>query len=87
MAAAAAPTAAAPETTGTVPNGPSAPAEAKTLPNWILHGVRGRHALVENSHGEDPDNISARPTKQNRAFGRLTRDRDSHSRRDKKVDS
>jgi hypothetical protein len=40
MAAAAAPTAAAPETTGTVPNGPSAPAEAKILPNWILHRTR-----------------------------------------------
>jgi hypothetical protein len=52
MAAAAAPAAAAPETTGTVPNGPSAPAEAKILPNWILHGVRGRHALVENSRGD-----------------------------------
>jgi hypothetical protein len=52
MAAAAAPAAAPPETTGTVPNGPSAPAEAKTLPNWILHGVRGRHALVENSRGD-----------------------------------
>jgi hypothetical protein len=50
--AAAAPAAAPPETTGTVPNGPSAPAEAKILPNWILHGVRGRHALVENSHGD-----------------------------------
>jgi hypothetical protein len=47
-----APAAAAPETTGTVPNSPSAPAEAKILPNWILHGVRGRHALVENSHGD-----------------------------------
>ena len=52
MAAAGAPTAAAPEITGTVPNSPSAPAEAKILPNWILHGVRGRHALVENSHGD-----------------------------------
>jgi hypothetical protein len=52
MAAAAAPAAAAPEITGTVPNSPSAPAEAKILPNWILHGVRGRHALVENSHGD-----------------------------------
>jgi len=52
MAAAAAPTAAAPETTGTVPNTASAPAEAKILPNWILHGVRGRHALVENSQGD-----------------------------------
>jgi uncharacterized membrane protein YccC len=51
-AAAAAPTAAAPETTGTVPKSPSAPAEAKILPNWILHDVRGRHALVENSHGD-----------------------------------
>jgi hypothetical protein len=50
--AAAAPAAAAPEITGTVPNGPSAPPEAKILPNWILHGVRGRHALVENRHGE-----------------------------------
>ena len=50
--AAAASAAAAPEITGTVPNGPSAPAEAKILPNWILHGVRGRHALVENSHGD-----------------------------------
>ncbi len=52
VAAAAAPAAAAPEITGTVPNGPSAPAEAKVLPNWILHGVRGRHALVENRHGD-----------------------------------
>ena len=53
MAAAAAPTAAAPQTTGTVPNSPPAPAEAKILPNWgSLHGVRGRHALVENSHGD-----------------------------------
>jgi hypothetical protein len=52
VAAAAAPAAAAPEITGTVPNGPSAPAEAKILPNWILHGVRGRHALVENRHGD-----------------------------------
>jgi hypothetical protein len=32
--------AAAPEITGTVPN-TSARAEAKILPNWILHGVRG----------------------------------------------
>lgn len=52
VAAAAAPAAAAPEITGTVPNSPSAPTEAKILPNWILHGVRGRHALVENSHGD-----------------------------------
>jgi len=52
MAAAAAPATAAPETTGTVPNGPSAPAEAKILPNWILHGVRGNRALVENRHGD-----------------------------------
>jgi hypothetical protein len=52
MAAVAAPAAAAPEITGTVPNSPSAPAEAKILPNWILHGVRGRHALVENRHGD-----------------------------------
>ena len=52
VAAAAAPAAAAPEITGTVPNGPSAPAEAKILPNWILHGVRGRHALVENRQGD-----------------------------------
>ena len=52
MATAIAPAAAAPETTGTVPNSPSASAEAKILPNWILHGVRGRHALVENSHGD-----------------------------------
>jgi hypothetical protein len=52
MAAAAAPAAAAPETTGTVANSPSVQAEAKILPNWILHGVRGRHALVENSHGD-----------------------------------
>src|SRR5262249_25555017 len=44
--------AAAPEITGTVPHSPSAPAEAKILPNWILHGVRGRHALVENRHGD-----------------------------------
>jgi hypothetical protein len=42
---------AAPEITGTVPN-TSARAEAKILPNWILHGVRGRHALVENSDGD-----------------------------------
>jgi len=52
LAAAAASTAAASETTGTVPNSPSASAEGKILPNWILHGVRGRHALVENSHGD-----------------------------------
>jgi hypothetical protein len=52
MATAIAPAVAAPETTGTVPNSPSAPAEAKILPNWILHGVRGRRALVENSHGD-----------------------------------
>jgi hypothetical protein len=52
VAAAAAPAAAAPEITGTVPNSPSAPTKAKILPNWILHGVRGRHALVENSHGD-----------------------------------
>jgi hypothetical protein len=52
MATAIAPAAAAPETTGTVPNSSSTPAEAKILPNWILHGVRGRHALVENSHGD-----------------------------------
>src|SRR5215471_15454958 len=51
IAAAAAPAAAAPEITGTVPN-TSARAEAKILPNWILHGVRGRHALVENSQGD-----------------------------------
>jgi hypothetical protein len=51
-AAAAAPAAAAPEITGTVPNSPSASREAKILPNWILHGVRGRHALVENRHGD-----------------------------------
>jgi hypothetical protein len=44
--------AAAAEITGTVPNSRSAPAEAKILPNWILHGVRGRHALVENSQGD-----------------------------------
>jgi hypothetical protein len=44
--------AAGPETTGTVPNSPSAPAEAKILPNWILHGVRGNRALVENRHGD-----------------------------------
>src|SRR5439155_16661468 len=50
LAAAAAPAAAAPEITGTVPNSPSA--EAKILPNWILHGVRGRHALVENRRGD-----------------------------------
>ena len=42
---------AASEITGTVPN-TSAPVKAKILPNWILHGVRGRHALVENSHGD-----------------------------------
>src|SRR5215471_5700641 len=47
-----APAAAAPEITGTVPNSRSASAEAKILPNWILHGVRGRHALVENSQGD-----------------------------------
>jgi hypothetical protein len=52
MAAAAAPAAAAPEITGTVPNSASAPAEAKILPNWSLHGVRGRHALVENRRGD-----------------------------------
>jgi hypothetical protein len=52
MAAAAALAAAAPEITGTVPNSASASAEAKILPNWILHGVRGRHALVENRHGD-----------------------------------
>jgi hypothetical protein len=52
MAAAAAPAVAAPEITGTVPNSHSAPAEAKILPNWLLHGVRGRHALVENSQGD-----------------------------------
>jgi hypothetical protein len=46
------PAGAAPEITGTVPNSPAAPAEAKILPNWILHGVRGRHALVENRHGD-----------------------------------
>ena len=57
LAAAAASTAAASETTGTVPNSPSASAEGKILPNWILHGVRGRHALVENSHG-DPFEIT-----------------------------
>ena len=34
------------------PKSPSAPAEAKILPNWILHDVRGGHALVENSHGD-----------------------------------
>ena len=44
--------AAGPETTGTVPNAPSALAEAKILPNWILHGVRGNRALVENRHGD-----------------------------------
>jgi len=52
VAAAAAPAAAATEITGTVRSSPSAPAEAKILPNWILHGVRGRHALVENRHGD-----------------------------------
>lgn len=53
MAAAATPAAKAPETTGTVLNSPSALAEAKILPNWILHGVRGgRYALVENRHGD-----------------------------------
>src|SRR5262249_49642599 len=56
IAAAAAPAAAAPEITGTVPN-TSARAEAKIPPNWILHGVRGRHALVENSQG-DPFEIT-----------------------------
>jgi hypothetical protein len=50
MAAAAAPAAPAPEITGTVRA--SATAEPKILPNWILHGVRGRHALVENRHGD-----------------------------------
>ena len=44
--------AAGPETTGTVPNAPSALAEAKILANWILHGVRGNRALVENRHGD-----------------------------------
>jgi hypothetical protein len=44
--------AAAAEITGTVPNSSSHPAEAKVLPDWILHGVRGRHALVENRHGD-----------------------------------
>jgi hypothetical protein len=44
--------AAAAEITGTVPNSSSAPAEAKVLPDWILHGVRGRHALVENGDGD-----------------------------------
>ena len=44
--------AAAAEITGTVPNSSSAPAEAKVLPDWILHGVRGRHALVENGNGD-----------------------------------
>jgi hypothetical protein len=53
MAAAAAPAAAAPETTGTLSkSSPSTAAEAKILPNWILHGVRGRHALVENRRGD-----------------------------------
>ena len=52
IGAAVAPAAAASETTGTIPNGPSAPAETKILPNWILHGVRGRHALVENRQGD-----------------------------------
>jgi hypothetical protein len=52
LAAPAAPAAGATEITGTVPSSPSAPAEAKILPNWILHGVRGRHALVENRHGD-----------------------------------
>jgi hypothetical protein len=51
-AAVAAPAVADHETTGTVPNSPSAPAEAKILPNWILHGVRGSHALVENRRGD-----------------------------------
>ena len=41
MAAAAAPAAAAPETTGTVANNPSVQAEAKILPNWILHDEVG----------------------------------------------
>jgi hypothetical protein len=52
IARATAPAAAASETTGAVPNSPSAPDEAKILPNWILHGVRGRHALVENRRGD-----------------------------------
>ena len=52
IGAAVAPAAAASETTGTIPNGPSAPAETKILPNWIFHGVRGRHALVENRQGD-----------------------------------
>jgi hypothetical protein len=46
---------AAMETTGTIPNDLSAPAESKppenVLPDWILHAVRGSHALVENRHG------------------------------------
>jgi hypothetical protein len=50
--AATGPATAAPEITGTVPNKPSASAQAKVLPNWILHGVRGRHALVENRQGD-----------------------------------
>jgi hypothetical protein len=52
VAAATAPAAATPEITGTVSNSPAPSAEAKILPNWILHGVRGRHALVENRHGD-----------------------------------
>ncbi len=44
------------ETTGTIPKSPPAPAEAEraemVLPDWILHGVRGSRALVENRHGE-----------------------------------
>ncbi len=44
--------AAAGEITGTISTSPSAPAGAKVLPDWILHGVRGRHALVENRHGD-----------------------------------
>ena len=46
---------AAMETTGTIPNDLSAPAESKppenVLPDWILHAVRGSHALVGNRHG------------------------------------
>jgi hypothetical protein len=41
--------------TGTIPNSSSALAEPepseKIVPDWILHDVRGSHALVENRYG------------------------------------
>jgi hypothetical protein len=41
--------------TGTIPNSSSASAEPeppeKIVPDWILHAVRGSHALVENRYG------------------------------------